>query len=171
MAIFWIWRFSSLDCENQRPPAASGVFPRSPPLPLPLSCLSAAMSMRQIGRRGGGGGGGGPLFGHKTLYYGYQGDGYGPLRGHKTMLLPREILHLGPSGPPGALVGSIGLLFKRANTGKRFCCPGQGRAPPDPLPDFQREQEISVFFYFVDFFCGFARGKLWPFFGFAGSLL
>ena len=74
------------------------------------------------------------MLGHKTMYCGYQGDGYGPLRDHNTMLLPREILHLGPSGPQGAPVGFNRPSIKRANTEKRcFSVRGRERyagAPP-----------------------------------------
>ena len=157
-----------------RKSAASGGLRRfsekPPPLPLPLSCLSAAMSMRQIGRRGGGGGGG-ALFGHKTLYYGYQGDGYGPLRGHNTMLLPREILHLGPSGHPGALVGSIGLLFNAPIQGNDFAVRGREGHPRTPSRIFIENTKSGYFLILRELFWGGARGKLRPFFGFGGFLL
>ena len=99
------------------------------------------------------------MLGHKTMYYGYQGGGYGPLRGHNTMLLPRKILQLGPSGPPGAPCRVNRPSVQRANTGKRICCPGQGGVPPDPLPDFQREHEIWIFFHFVTVFLVLQRGN------------
>ena len=123
--------------------------------------------------------GGAPVLGHKTTYYGYQGDGYGPLRDHNTMLLPREILHLGPSGPQGAPVGFNRPSIKRANTEKRcFSVRGRERyagAPPTspqaPLSEpirtppgvSSRTRNLGIFVFLAAFW-RFEKGKLWHFF-------
>ena len=103
------------------------------------------------------------MLGHKTTYYGYQGDGYGPLRDHNTMLLPREILHLGPSGPPGALVGSIGLLFNAPIQGNEFAVRGREGCPRTPSRIFSENTKSGYFFILLQFFW-FCKGEIMAFF-------